>query len=112
MDEIPWTHPLLDKREEWTASFKKATQESPDRRATVDAAVCNLVAEQQMISSHRRLACDSSPLSDFLSLLAVLLPLMFLIYWMFVRRIHYPQRNTPTNQKTFKGSRPGFRTAL
>jgi len=58
----------------------------------------------------RRLACETSPLADFLSMLAILLPLMFLLYWMFLRRIYYPKRNTPTIQKTVR-STSVYRTA-
>merc|ERR1711964_556438 len=105
-DHIPWTGELLLQRQEWSKAFKNAVQNPPDK-ATVDSFVANLISERD---TPRRLACETSPFVDFLSVLAIFLPLMFLIYWMFLRRIYYPSRNKPTVQKTVKA--PIFRTAL
>jgi len=102
-DMIRWTQELLDQRQEWHTAFKNAKKNSPDE-ATVNRFVASLV------SPTRRLACETSPFVDFLSVLAILLPILFLIYWMFLRRIYYPERNTPTIRKTVKG--PRFRAAL
>merc|ERR1711964_261964 len=103
IDEIQWDDKLLQQRQQWAKSFA-AIKNSPDK-ATVDKYVAELVAKPD-----RRLACETSPFVDFLSVLAILLPLMFLIYWMFLRRIYYPKRNKSVIQKTVKGSR--FRAAL
>merc|ERR1711964_788322 len=91
-------------QQRWADAFATAIENSP-AKPTVDSYVAQLVADP-----NRRLACETSPFADFLSVLAILLPLFFLIYWMFLRRIYYPQRNKPTIQKTVKRTR--FRDAL
>merc|ERR1711964_889065 len=110
-DHIPWTGELLQQHQEWSKSFTNAVLNSPDK-ATVDSFVANLISKRDTPKrdTPRRLACETSPFVDFLSVLAIFLPLMFLIYWMFLRRIYYPSRNKPTVQKTVKA--PIFRTAL
>jgi len=102
-DKIRWTQEDFCQRQYWDTAFKSAVASSPDK-ATIDTYV------KSLISSRRRLACETSPFVDFLSVLAILLPLLFLIYWMFLRRIYYPERNTPAIRKTVKG--PRFRAAL
>jgi len=118
MDKTEWDSKFLQQREQWAKSFT-AIQNSPDcpDKTTVDKYVAELLGKppqpepdrSQYAFADRRLACETSPFVDFLSVLALLLPLLFLLYWMFLRRIYYPKRNTPAIQKTVKAR---FRAAL
>jgi len=105
-DTMPWTKELVKYRAQWGKSLQRAFLNSPDvniARTFVDSLLPKPKPD-------RRLACEVSPLADFLSILAILLPILFLIYWMFLRRIYYPKRNQPTIRKTFR-SNSEFRTA-
>merc|ERR1711964_947152 len=95
----------IQQREAWADSFATAKRNSP-AKPIVDKYVAELFAKPD-----RRLACETSPLADFLSVLAILLPIMFLLYWMVLRRIYYPERNRPVIQKTFRSTLNKFRTA-
>jgi len=106
-DMEPWTSELIKDRQQWLDSFAKAIRSPPEDQIVQDF-VDSLVPKPD--TGARRLACEVSPLTDFLSILAILLPILFLIYWMFLRRIYYPKRNKPTIRKTFR-SNSEFRTA-
>merc|ERR1711964_434217 len=104
-DTVEWTDDLKDQHVAWTAAFKTACENSPDEKI-VDEDIATLIRE----TNTRRLASETSPPSDsFLSLLAILLPLFFVLYWMFLRRVYYSAEKKPANLRKPSLTKPVFR---
>merc|ERR1711964_520742 len=108
-DTVSWNDGLKEQHAAWDKAFTTASENSPKEsdEAIVDDDIAELLAEA---TTNRRLVCETSPPSDsFLALLATLLPLFFMLYWMFLRRVYYSAEKKPANFRRTSLSTSVFR---